>query len=136
MSEQLNIAIGADSRGFTEAIEKVRAAVSKLPDTVKPGMDKMSAALRSAEKDFRNLASEVTRAAGRDAVKVTYAYVADVGVGSLTQLPVVVKAVDTLVPVGERLYVLRYEAEATVFEDDLSSYEQALSALVLPGGAQ
>lgn len=83
----------------------------------------------SAEREhFRNIASEATRVGNADGVKVTYAYVADVS-GSRSQLPVVIQATDTLVLVNNQIYILRYEADATVYANDLPTYERALAAL-------
>ncbi|MBK9093429.1 MAG: hypothetical protein IPM84_11780 [Anaerolineae bacterium] len=85
--------------------------------------------LSSSREHFRNLSSQTMSAAGTDGVKISYAYVADVGGSSRSQLPVVVQAIDTLMLVNGQLYVLRYEADATVYNDDLATYERALAAL-------
>jgi len=85
--------------------------------------------LSNEREHFRSISSQATRAAGTDGVKITYAYVADVGSSSLSQLPVVVQATDTLLLVNGQVYVLRYEADATVYNDDLGTYERALAAL-------
>lgn len=85
--------------------------------------------LTNERQHFRSISSEAVRVAGTDGVRITYAYVADAGGSSLSQLPVVVQATDTLVLVNGQVYALRYEADATVYKDDLATYERALAAL-------
>jgi len=85
--------------------------------------------LTNERQHFRSISSEAVRVAGTDGVRITYAYVADAGGSSLSQLPVVVQATDTLVLVNGQVYALRYEADATVYKDDLGTYERALAAL-------
>ncbi|WP_423226385.1 hypothetical protein [Candidatus Amarolinea aalborgensis] len=85
--------------------------------------------LTNERQHFRSISSEAVRVAGTDGVRITYAYVADAGGSSLSQLPVVVQTTDTLVLVNGQVYALRYEADATVYKDDLGTYERALAAL-------
>ena len=85
--------------------------------------------LSASREHFRSLSSQTVSVAGKDGVKISYAYVADVGGSTLSQLPVVVQAIDTLILVNGQLYIMRYEADATIFNDDLPTYERALAAL-------
>lgn len=58
MSEkQINIGVGADVSQFTAAMGLLQESVKKLPENIKPGIDKVGLAIRTLEKDFRNLAA-------------------------------------------------------------------------------
>lgn len=54
---KINIAVGADTSEFQQNMQLLQNAVAKLPNNVKPGIDKVSLAVRTLEKDFKNLAA-------------------------------------------------------------------------------
>jgi hypothetical protein len=83
-------------------------------------------------REFTDLGSEATTLAGRTAIRLNYAYVAPVpdGAGRAT-LPVVARATDTLVIVGNQVFIFGAASDAAQFERYAGTFDRILSSITL-----
>ncbi len=73
--------------------------------------------------------SEGYTVGGQPAIRSEYQYATDTPAG-----PAVVSGVETFVVVGDRLYIITYEAEPAVFGDGLPNYERLLRSVRFEAG--
>ncbi|MBI2911085.1 MAG: hypothetical protein HYY05_03010 [Chloroflexi bacterium] len=81
---------------------------------------------------YRPLKSERTSVQGREAISISYAYVSDGAQGGTRTVPRVMRAADTLVLGGDRLFVLSFAAESGAFDDMAGQHERLLASWRLP----
>lgn len=82
---------------------------------------------------YRELSSDPKRVAGRQAVAIEYAFVADPhqAVLAAERVPVVVRGVEVIVPTDTVVYRLDFQAAAAVFNSALPVFERILRGIVL-----
>lgn len=81
---------------------------------------------------YRPLKSERTSVQGREAIRISYAYVSDGTQAGARTVPRVMQAVDTLVLGGNTLLVLSFAADSRDFDDTTGQHERLLASWRLP----
>lgn len=91
-------------------------------------------ALKGGERlsAYRPLKSERTPVQGREAIKISYAYVSDGTQAGARGVPRVMQAADTVVLAGDRLLVLTFAAESSQFADLGEQHQRLLASWRLP----
>ncbi len=114
-----------------------RLVVSRAPRPKDQSLDQIAqtdvlARVRQLDL-YRELSSNPKRVAGRQAVAVEYAFVADPheAVLAAERVPVVVRGVEVIVPTDTVVYRLDFRAADAVFNSALPVFERILGGIVL-----
>lgn len=82
---------------------------------------------------YRVLDVSPTTVAGRQAVRLSYAYVSNGTETATNALPVVIEATDTIVPVGDKFEIMTASAPSDSFGAMKATFQRILDAWRLPG---